>query len=110
MREFRPYGSVRGARSNARPYRDPPAYGQNVFNLGDDHSPDAVLDGVSVRMEETDLGQLQQPAWLASLAREGRNLAPVAAGPGSLFANLPAKQEPSGEYLLLRCDLVLDHL
>ena len=22
MREFRPYGSVRGARSNARPYRD----------------------------------------------------------------------------------------
>jgi len=25
MREFRPYGSVRGARSNARPYRDSPA-------------------------------------------------------------------------------------
>ena len=24
MREFRPYGSVRGARSNARPYRDSP--------------------------------------------------------------------------------------
>jgi hypothetical protein len=23
MREFRTYGSVRGARSNARPYRDP---------------------------------------------------------------------------------------
>jgi hypothetical protein len=49
MLELGPYGSMRGARSNARPYRDPRSFAAELFSASADFCPLLVQEPTNYR-------------------------------------------------------------